>query len=212
MPNPETLFAFTLASLALIVLPGPSVLFVVGRSLAWGRRAGVLSVIGNGLGAVPLVAAVSVGLGALVAESVVLFTVVKVIGALYLIHLGVQAIRHRGDVDVSEVGDGPRLSAGRALREGFVVGLTNPKTAVFFISVLPQFVDVRAGAVPVQMLVLGLLFVLIALVSDAVWAVAAGTARRWFVSAERPLERVRAAGGAMMIALGTGMLLTGRKS
>lgn len=211
MPNPETLIAFALASLALIVVPGPSVLFVVGRSLAWGRRAGVLSVIGNGLGAVPLVAAVSVGLGALVAESVVLFAVVKVIGALYLIHLGLQAIRHRRDVDVSEVADVPRLSAGRALREGFVVGLTNPKTAVFFIAVLPQFVDVSAGAVPLQMLVLGLLFVLIALVSDAVWAVAAGTARQWFVSSEQRLERVRAAGGAMMVALGTGMLLTARK-
>ena len=207
MPSPETLLAFSLASLVLILVPGPSVLFVIGRSLAHGRRAGILSVVGNGLGGLPIVAAVALGLGAIVAGSAVVFTVVKVLGAAYLIHLGIQAIRH-GRIDLAAAEDGGTTdSPWRSLAEGFVVGVTNPKTIVFFVAVLPQFVDFGAGAIGAQMLVLGVLFLLIAIVCDSGWALLAGTARAWFVRSPRRLIAVRRTGGAMLVGLG-GIMLT----
>ncbi|MET1132601.1 MAG: LysE family translocator [Aeromicrobium sp.] len=207
MPSPETLVTFTLASLVLILVPGPSVLFVIGRSLAHGRRAGILSVVGNGLGGLPIVVAVALGLGAVVAGSAVVFTIVKVLGAAYLIHLGIQAIRH-GRIDVASAESDPAAaSSWRSLAEGFVVGVTNPKTIVFFVAVLPQFVDFGAGAIGAQMLVLGMLFLLIAIVCDSGWALLAGTARTWFVRSPRRLAAVRRTGGAMLVGLG-GVLLT----
>ena len=201
--------AFVVASVLLILLPGPSVLFVIGRSLALGRRGGLLSVLGNELGSLPLIAAVALGVGALVAESVLVFNVVKVVGAAYLAYLGVQAIRHRR-VGGSDGVVASRSGSGWApLRQGFVVGVTNPKTIVFFVAVLPQFVDVDAGHVPAQMMLLGVTFVLIALVCDGAWALLAGTAREWFASSPRRLGAVRSSGGAMMVALGGVLLLTG---
>lgn len=209
MPAVDVLLAFSLASLLLILLPGPSVLFVVGRSLSYGRRAGILSVVGNGLGGLPIVVAVALGLGAIVAGSVVVFTVVKVLGAAYLVYLGIQAIRH-ATIDLSATGAAPAVaSTWRNLTEGFIVGVTNPKTMVFFIAVLPQFVDLDAGAVGLQMLVLGVLFLLIAIVCDSGWALLAGTARAWFTSSPHRLTVVRRTGGAMLVGLG-GVLLTSR--
>lgn len=211
MPSTDTLLAFALASLILIVIPGPSVLFVIGRSLSLGRRGGLVSVLGNELGGLVPICLVALGVGSLVAESVVLFTVVKIVGAVYLLHLGVQAIRHRRDEDDAPVGSPARTSSRRVLRQGFVVGATNPKTIVFFVAVLPQFVDIRAGSVPLQMLVLGLVFTMVAFVCDGAWAVVAGTARGWFSSSPRHLARTRATGGGMMIGLGGTLLLAGNK-
>ncbi|GAA2082464.1 LysE family translocator [Aeromicrobium tamlense] len=206
MPALDQLLAFALASLVLILIPGPSVLFVIGRSLAHGRRAGILSVLGNGLGGLPVVLAVSLGLGAIVAGSAVLFTIVKVLGAGYLVYLGVQAMRHASIAVTAEV-DGPEESPWRALGEGFVVGATNPKTIVFFVAVLPQFVSFESGAIGSQMAVLGVLFLLIAIVCDSGWALLAGTARQWFTGSPRRLAAVRRSGGAMLVGLG-GILLT----
>ncbi|WP_020014370.1 LysE family translocator [Promicromonospora sukumoe] len=218
MPAFETLVAFVVASVILIVIPGPSVLFVVGRSLSLGRPGGLLSVLGNELGALPLVAAVALGVGTVVAESIVVFTVIKLLGAAYLVYLGVQAIRHRRD-GAEPAGAGPAALAGRRtsshwaiLRQGFVVGVTNPKTIVFFVAALPQFVDVRAGQVPLQMMVLGLVFTLVALVFDSIWALLAGAARSWFASSPRRLAAVRATGGGMMIGLGGTLALSGSKA
>ncbi|NQX11652.1 LysE family translocator [Microbacteriaceae bacterium VKM Ac-2855] len=211
MPPAANLAAFALAAFLLIVIPGPSVLFVVGRSLALGRRGGLLSVLGNGLGMLPQVAAVAAGVGVLLAESVVLFTIVKFVGAAYLVYLGVQAIRHRGEGTVGTA-DARPASAWRLLREGFVVGLTNPKTVVFLVAVLPQFVDFHAGAIPLQMAVLGLVFILIGFASDSVWALAAGSARAWFARSPRRMRGLTATGGAMMIGLGGALTLTGAKS
>ena len=180
MPPTDSLLAFALASVVLIAVPGPSVLFVIGRSLALGRRGGLLSVLGNELGSLVPITAVALGVGSIVAQSIALFTVVKLLGAGYLAYLGIQAIRHRREG--TDVGTDPRArvaSSWTTLRQGFVVGATNPKTIVFFVAALPQFVDFHAGAVPVQMLVLGLVFALIALVCDGAWAVLAGTARAW---------------------------------
>lgn len=205
------LWAFVLASVVLILIPGPSVLFVIGRSLALGRLGGLLSVVGNALGMLPLVAAVALGVGAVVAQSVVLFTAIKIAGALYLAYLGIQAIRHRADASAAVTGRVSRRSPWRLLGEGFVVGVSNPKTIAFFVAVLPQFVDFGAGSIPLQMAELGVVFVLLALACDSVWALAAGTARDWFARSPRRAEHLAATGGVMMIGLGGVLALSGAK-
>lgn len=204
-----SLGAFIVAAVLLILMPGPSILFVVGRSVAYGRLAGVLSVVGNALGMLPLLALVALGVGALVAQSVVIFTTIKVIGAGYLVYLGVQAIRHRNELPTDAAR--PARSAWRLLGEGFVVGSTNPKTIAFFVAVLPQFVDYAAGAIPLQLAELGVVFVVLALIFDSAWALLAGTARAWFATSPRRIGRLRATGGGMMIGLGGVLLLTGEK-
>jgi threonine/homoserine/homoserine lactone efflux protein len=207
----DNALAFTLAALVLIVIPGPSVLFTIGRALALGRLGGLLSVLGNAVGQLPLIAAVAFGVGAIVAESAVLFTIVKVAGSLYLVFLGIQAIRHRKEsARVATEGAVPR-SIRRQLREGFIVGVTNPKSIAFFVAVLPQFVDVSAGAVPLQMMQLGLIFFVLALVSDGAWALAAAGARSWFGKSPKRIETLTATGGGMMIGLGGVLLFTGAK-
>jgi threonine/homoserine/homoserine lactone efflux protein len=204
------LLAFALASLVLIAIPGPSVLFVIGRSLALGRKGGLLSVVGNALGMVPQIIAVAMGVGIVLAQSIVLFTIIKFAGAAYLVYLGIQAIRHRGGRTMA--GPVPSSSTWRMLREGFLVGATNPKSIVFFVAVLPQFVDYPAGNIPLQLASLGAVFLVIALVSDSIWAVAAGTARHWFARSPRRVSSLSAAGGVMMIGLGGTLALTGSKS
>jgi len=206
----ENLLAFMLTSLVIIVIPGPSVLFVIGRAIALGRRAGVLSVVGNALGTVPALIAVAFGVGAIVASSVVAFTVIKIAGALYLVYLGIQAIRHR-HAHIPGIQQRP-TRARRLLAEGFIVGLTNPKTIAFFVAVLPQFVDPTAGPVWMQLLLLGLVFEALALASDSIWALAAGTARAWFARSPRRISTLSATGGVMMIGLGGALALTGSKS
>lgn len=207
----SNLLTFAIAALLLIAVPGPSVLFVIGRALALGRRGGLLSVLGNALGELLQVAAVALGLGVILAQSVLLFSVVKFAGAAYLIYLGVQAIRHRGSGHLAA--DPSRsASTARMLREGFIVGATNPKSIVFFVAVLPQFVDYQAGAIPLQLATLGALFLLIALVSDSAWALAAGTARHWFAGSPRRIAALGTTGGVMMIGLGGTLALVGNAS
>lgn len=207
----ENLLAFTLAAVVLIVIPGPSVLFTIGRALALGRMGGLLSVLGNALGLLPVIGLVALGVGGLVARSVVLFTIVKVVGAVYLMFLGVQAIRHRHRAaDAASRPAAPR-SLWRQLGEGFAVGITNPKTIAFFVAVLPQFVDLDAGAVPLQMVQLGLVFFIIALISDGAWALAAAAARNWFGRSPKRLSALSATGGGLMIGLGGVLLLTGNE-
>lgn len=198
--------AFCLASAVLVAIPGPSVFFVVGRSLTLGRRGGLLSVLGNTLGLLPHLIAVAVGVGALVAASAPLLTVIKLAGAGYLIYLGVQAVRHRGvGADPLEQSEPSRR---HLLGQGFLVGVSNPKTMLFLVAVLPQFVSPDGGAVGLQMLILGGLFALIALLGDSVWAVLAGTMRDSFVKAPRRLTHLRGAGGVMMVGLGGGLALS----
>lgn len=210
MPPIENLVAFIAASVVIIVIPGPSVLFVIGRSIALGRRAGVLSVVGNTLGTTPAVIAVAFGVGAIVASSIVAFTVLKIVGAIYLVWLGIQAIRHRNARATGAVAR--PTSSWTLLRQGFVVGLTNPKTIAFFVAVLPQFVAPQAGAVWVQMLVLGLTFLVLGLIGDSTWALAAGTARAWFARSPKRISALSGTGGVMMIGLGGALALSGAKS
>lgn len=205
----SNLLAFTLAALVLIVIPGPSVLFTIGRALALGRRGGLLSVLGNALGLIPIIVAVAFGIGGIVAQSIVLFTIVKVAGAAYLVFLGVQAIRHRKRSSQSAIDGSMPRSAWRQLGQGFIVGITNPKTIAFFVAVLPQFVDLDAGTVPLQMIELGLVFFVLALLSDGAWAIVAASARTWFGRSPKRIEALTATGGGMMIGLGGVLLFTG---
>ena len=204
------LWAFTLTSFALIAVPGPSVLFVITRALVLGRRGALTTVIGNSLGVYVQVLAVAFGVGAIVERSIAVFTVIKLLGAAYLIYLGVQAIRHRKALTTLFDQQPARASQWRILREGFIVGIANPKSIVFFAAVLPQFIDRGAGQVPVQLLVLGALFLLIALISDSVWAIAAGTARAWFERSPQRLSYLGGAGGVVMIGIGARLALSGR--
>lgn len=208
MPTLAALLTFAALSAAIIAVPGPSVMFVIGRALALGRGAALLTVLGNAAGAYAQVVLVAVGLGAVLERSILAFTVVKYVGAAYLVWLGVQAIRHRAAP--TEVGDGAGQPAGRVLREGFVVGITNPKLIVFLSAFLPQFVATDGWAVPVQMLLLGVVFVAVALVLDSLWALGAATAREVFVSSERGLTRLRLAGGLTMVGLGFQLAVSGR--
>jgi threonine/homoserine/homoserine lactone efflux protein len=204
--------AFALLSVVVVAVPGPSVLFTIGRALTVGRREALLTVVGNAIGVYLQVVAVAVGVGVVVERSAAAFTVIKLVGAVYLAYLGVQAIRHRRKVTEALAAGVPTvLPSRRALRDGVVVGVANPKSIVFFVVALPQFTDPAAGGVPVQMLVLGALFPLTALVLDSAWALLAATARAWFSRSPRRLELVGGTGGLMMIGLGATIAVTGRR-
>ncbi|MFI9804496.1 LysE family translocator [Streptomyces sp. NPDC052301] len=212
MVSTDRLLAFAALSFLLIVIPGPSVLFVIGRALAHGRRAALTTVVGNTLGAYALVAAVALGVGSVVERSVLVFTALKLAGAAYLVYLGIKAWRQRGSLRAAFAESGSPAHGGlRTLWEGFAVGIANPKTMVFFAAVLPQFVDRDRGHVPVQMLLLGLVFNVIALASDSLWGLVASAARNWFARSPRRLSAVGGVGGLTMIGLGVTVAATGRK-
>lgn len=207
----DRMLTFGLLSFVLIVVPGPSVLFVIGRALTVGRRAALATVAGNASGVYLQAAAVALGLGIVLERSEAVFTAVKLLGALYLVWLGIQAIRNRKSLAVALAAGVPPARSAHAFREGFLVGATNPKATVFFAAVLPQFVAPGAGSVPAQMLLLGLVFVAIALLSDSSWALAAGAARRWLGRSRRTQEALGTVGGIVMIGLAVELALTGRR-
>lgn len=196
----------------LIVVPGPSVMFVIGRAVALGRRAAVTTVVGNAIGVYLQVVAVALGLGAVVARSVWIFQAIKLVGSAYLVYLGVRTIRERRSSEpVPPRGPGGRSRGWvRLVADGVVVGAANPKSIVFFAAFLPQFIDRSAGHVTVQMLALGVVFAAIALVSDSVWGIAAGSAGSWLKRSPRRLAQVRGVGGLVMIGLGVRLAVTGR--
>lgn len=201
--------AFSLTALLLVLLPGPSVLFAIGRALSLGRRAALISVVGNATGMYVQVVLVSLGLGVLLEQSIVLMTVVKFAGAAFLIYLGIQAIRHRNDA-AAPVEKVRPAGVVRTFFEGSFVGITNPKTIVFFLAILPQFVDSSTGAaVGLQMLLLGGIFVTLCVIFDSGYALAAGAARDWFGKSPKRLSNLGVAGGIAMIGLGVGLAATG---
>jgi threonine/homoserine/homoserine lactone efflux protein len=210
MPPTGHLLAFALISFALIIVPGPNVIFVITRSLMLGRAAGVGTALGGQVGVYAQVAAVAFGIGALVERSVALFTMIKLAGAGYLVYLGVQGIRHRRSLRNALNTAAEPKSAARIVRDGIAVGASNPKSIVFFAAILPQFADRQAGHVPAQMLLLGAVFMAIAVLCDSSWALAAGTARAWFARSPRRLDRLGGAGGLVMIGIGASLAITGR--
>ncbi|KQV64289.1 lysine transporter LysE [Nocardioides sp. Root122] len=204
MPSSSQWVAFLVASILFIQVPGPSLLFTIGRALTVGRREALLSVLGNALGLTAQVALVALGLGAVVAASATAYTAIKVAGAGYVIWLGIQSIRHRSDARLAMAAAVP-ARRGHPVRIGFTVGATNPKTIVFFVAFLPQFTD-PSGPVAVQTMLLGLVFGVMAAVSDGAWAIAASKARDWFARRPSRLDALSATGGTMMIGLGATML------
>jgi threonine/homoserine/homoserine lactone efflux protein len=211
MVQADRLLAFTVTAFVVIVIPGPSVLFVVGRALACGRRVAVWTVVGNALGEYVQVIAVAIGVGALAEQSVAVFTVLKILGGAYLIYLGVRTFRERGSLAAALAQPAAPRTDRRAFLEGWTVGVSNPKTVVFLAAILPQFVDRAAGNVPVQILLLGAVFAAIAVASDTIWATAAGGVRLWFARSPRRLELIGGAGGLAIIAVGAGLVISGRK-
>lgn len=208
----DQLLGFGLAALVVIVIPGPSVVFVVGRAVSYGQRLALASVVGNSLGFFLVMSLVALGLGSIVAESVVVFTVIKLLGAAYLVYLGVQALRHRHEMQVVSTAPRTPLTRTAAVRQGFVVGVSNPKGYLLFGALLPPFVDPDRSAVPLQMFLLGSVAVTIGIVCDTTWAAAAGRARDWFAGSPRRGSSLGAIGGMSMIGLGVGMALTGHES
>ena len=211
MVSSEQVLGFALTCVIVIAVPGPSVLFVIGRALAHGRRTALASVAGNVAGVQVVAVSVALGIGTLVQRSDQVFTIVKLGGAVYLVWLGVQAIRHRRALSAAmEVAAAPR-SAWKAAAEGFTVGVANPKAYVLFAAVLPQFANRAAGHVTLQLLILSLVSLPIALICDSTWGLAASGVRSWFARSPRRLELIGGLGGLTMIGLGVTLALTGRK-
>jgi threonine/homoserine/homoserine lactone efflux protein len=202
IPSPASLALFIGAALALLLIPGPAVLYLVGRSIEHGRRAGLISVLGIQAATLVHVAAAALGLSALLASSALAFGLVKMAGAAYLIWLGLQKLL--GCRRVTSSGDTPREAPrlARLMRDGFVVNLLNPKTAIFFLAFLPQFVDVSRGQVATQIAVLGGLLAALGLMTDSAYALAAGSVgtvlkhSRVYASVERYVS------GLLLIGLG----------
>lgn len=207
------LLEFAALAAALIAIPGPSVVFTISRAVTVGRRAALLTVIGNELGLCIQVVAVAFGVGAVVERSAEILTFIRWAGAAYLAYLGIQAIRHRRSMAEALAARVAPVRPLRAVRDGFVVGATNPKTIVFFVITLPEYTSRAAGhfSVQAQMLIVGALFPVIALMLDGLWAAAAGTVRQWFTRSPRRLAAIGGAGGLAMIGLGVSIAATGRK-
>lgn len=211
VPPTSSLIGFAAVAFAIIIIPGPSVMFVVSRAVSFGRRAALVTVGGNAAGAYAQVLLVAIGIGAIVERSIAVFTAVKLLGALYLIWLGIQTFRHRRDASHIDTTLVIARSTRSLVTDGFVVGASNPKTIVFFAAILPQFVEPGGAPEALQMAVLGLVFVAVALVSDSVWGLGAGTARQWFVRSPRRLEVLSGAGGLVIVGLGVRLALLRRK-
>lgn len=209
MPDTTSLLAFIAAALVVLVIPGPGVLYIVARSLSQGRRAGLVSVVGLSVGALVHVAAATVGLSAILLASATAFGIVKALGAGYLIYLGVRALLARPpSADAGAATAGP---LNRLFTDGVVVSVLNPKIAVFFLAFLPQFVDPGQGPVAQQVLLLGLLYVALALITDGAYAFAAGSLQRWVAGPVMQGPLPRYASGVVYIGLGVSTALAERR-
>jgi len=207
IPNPPAVGVFVLAALALLVVPGPAVLYIVARSIHQGRRAGLASVLGIHVGTLVHIAAATLGLSALIASSAVAFTAVKAAGAVYLIGLGLWTlVSGRADAEVALGGE---RSLRRAFAQGIVVNILNPKTALFFLAFLPQFVDADATHPAAQIAFLGLLFAVLGMITDSIWAIAAGTAGGVLRRSRRFAVVQRYVAGSVYVGLGVTTALVG---
>jgi threonine/homoserine/homoserine lactone efflux protein len=207
MPDPSTLILFVGASLALLAIPGPAVIYVVTRSLDQGRNAGIVSMLGVEAGTFAYAIAAAIGLTGLIAASEVGFTVVKYAGAAYLIYLGIRRIVGGAEHE-EEVAAGGR---SRLFLRGMVVQLLNPKIAIFFLAFLPQFIDHSSGPVVTQTLILGTVFTLLAILSDGAYVLLAGAAGGWLRSEARA-RRLAWISGGIYIGLGVTAALSGSSS
>jgi threonine/homoserine/homoserine lactone efflux protein len=206
--QPQTLFVFSLAALAILAVPGPAVVYIVTRSIHQGRGAGLASVLGIHVGTLVHLTAATVGLSAILVSSATAFTVVKALGALYLIVIGIRTLLGRADEADTDPQRPPRRRR-RDFAEGVVVNVLNPKTALFFLAFLPQFVDPDQGQAWEQILVLGLTFMALGLVTDSMWALAAGSAGETLRKSRRWSQVQRYVSGSVFVGLGVVTALTG---
>lgn len=204
MPSSANLAAFLVLAIVIIVVPGPGVLFTIGRALILGTRAALLSVLGNAFGVGLQIVVISLGLGVAIQQSELVFLIVRVLGAGMITYLGVKAILARADFDLNASQESS--SAAVVVRQSIVVGITNAKTFVFFVAALPSFTSTELGNPIIQMLFLGALFSVIGILSDSVYAVAAGQARNWLASSQQRLATFRGIGGLALTILGLYML------
>ena len=209
MPSTATLGTFALAATALILLPGPAMLFLVSRGIGQGRRAAVASMAGIETATAVMVLATAFGLSAVISSSVLAFSIVKYAGAAYLVFLAVREFRSRGRFALSER---PAASSRRSFADAFVVGISNPKTAVFFVAFFPQFLHREAGPIWSQVLVLGGIFVVIGTLFDSVYALSAGSVGSWLKRHPRALDRQKFVSGGIFLAMGGASALTGHPS
>lgn len=206
LPDPTSLGIFVLAALVLLVTPGPAVLYIVTRSIDQGRRAGLVSMLGVHAGTLVHIGAAAAGVSAVLETSATAFSAIKLLGAGYLVYLGLGRILQRSTV--SGIGAARRPRLRRAFLDGVVVNVLNPKTALFFLAFIPQFVDVSRGHVGAQVLALGMLFVVLGVITDGGYAVTAGTATRWLRARPRLVASDRWISGAMYIGLGVAAALS----
>jgi threonine/homoserine/homoserine lactone efflux protein len=212
MPDASTLGLFALASLALLVVPGPTVLYILARSVEGGARAGLASAAGAHVGTLVHVAAAALGVSALVVSSATAYSVVKYAGAAYLVFLGVRRLLERRTLDWARPAEVPGRSLRGLLFHGAVVNVLNPKTALFFLAFLPQFVDVEAGGVALQVMVLGLVVIMLGLLTDGAYALLAGTLAGRLRQSRRALSAERYVSASVFVGLGATAALSGEHS
>ena len=211
MPSIPTLLAFALAAFLLIIVPGPNVIYIITRGIGQGRRAAVASALGIEAGMFVHIGGAALGLSALIASSDTLYALVKYGGAAYLVVIGIMAIRTRYE-PVEVVAVPRRTGLLRAFLQGAVINILNPKVALFFLAFLPQFVDRSSGNTTMQILALGMIFFLIAMVSDLVYANASGSIGNWLDSREWMSRQRNRFSGTVYLVLGAMAALTGSNS
>ena len=206
---PNRLWEYLIATILIILAPGPSVLFTIARAIAWGRVAAIATVIGNASGMFLVSVFVAVGLGPILQSSEFLYNAIQWAGGAYLIYLGYSAIAaSKVDAQDMRAGTGSKPTFLTSIRNGFWVGVLNPKSVVFFAAILPQFIDEEKSNVTAQLLLLGAIFALIALISDGAYGLLAGTIRQWLSGDVKRLIFMRLIGGVVMIALGVFTILS----
>ena len=209
---PERLIGFAAVAVVLIALPGPSVLFIASRALNFGRRVALLTVAGNSAGEAVQVGLVAFGIGELLERSTLALSAMRMVGAAYLLYLGWRTLTSRSEIVPAEPAGPPPANRWRAILDGAVVGATNPKTAVFFVTVLPAFVTPGAAAVPLQIMALGAIWVALALVSDSLWGMATARAGVWLRSSPHRRSLVQRCSGVVTAGLGVGLVVSGLRS
>ncbi len=206
VPEWPSLGLFMLAALALLLTPGPAVLYIVTRSIDQGRRAGLVSVLGVHVGTLVHIFAAAAGISAVLAASATAFSVVKCLGAAYLVFIGVRRLLDRAPLGAVAPGEPKGLR--RAFLDGVIVNVLNPKTGLFFLAFLPQFVTVSRGHVGEQIVVLGVVFVLLGAITDSLYAIGAGAAAQWLRGSPRFLAGERWISGSLYIGLGLAAALS----
>lgn len=209
IPIPSKIGEYIVVAVAIILAPGPSVLFTISRAIAWGRKVAVLTVLGNATGFFAMSLLVAVGIGPIIQSSDFIYAAVQWGGGLYLIYLGIDAIRKRNEHTSQMLDEGSSSAPKnlRIIRDGFVVGILNPKGIVFNAAVTPQFIDRGAGTVILQLILLGAIFALLAFVCDGTWGILAGTARNWLATNVQRIVILRSVGGVVMMILGALVLI-----